>query len=100
VTGEASPAPYGASFFDELCRLTKSTCGLSYAESSRVREMNRDQVLRVLSKRYDLDWLLKLDSRSPVEFARAIVEKGVPRTPLSASELAIVLSPLVDLDLG
>jgi hypothetical protein len=24
----------------------------------------------------------------------------VPRTPLSASELAIVLSPLVDLDLG
>jgi hypothetical protein len=62
--------------------------------------MNRDQVLHLLSKQYDLDWLLRLDSRAPVEFARAILEEGVPRAPLGALELVLVLSPLVDLDVG
>jgi hypothetical protein len=62
--------------------------------------MNREQVLHLLSKQYDLDWLLRLDSGSPVEFARAIVEKGVRRAPLSPLEQVLILSPFVDLDVG
>jgi hypothetical protein len=49
---DSTPAlTYGARFFDELQRLTRSTAGVNYANDS--------------------DWILRLDSTSPEEFARA-----------------------------
>jgi len=85
-----------------LCRLTKSTCGLSYAETSRVREMDRKQVLLVLSRQYDPDWLLQADSSSPEEFARAVADRGLTRIPEGAArEFVLTLaSVVVDVDLG
>ena len=79
---------YGGRFFDELRRLTSSTSGLTYADVSRVREMTRDQVLSILARQYDLDWMLQLDSSSPEEFARAIVREGPARAKNGA--LAVV----------
>ncbi len=93
---DSTQRSYGARFFDELQRLTKSTSGLSYADIPRVREMDREQVLGVLSKLYDLDWILRLESSSPEEFARAIVREGAPRGTDPAVN-ATLLSTLLDL---
>jgi hypothetical protein len=93
----STPVPdYGGRFFDELQRLTKSTSGFTYAELSRVRVMDREQLLAVLSKRYELDSLLQLDSSSPEALARAMVREGVgyPANPAAA---AYILSTLLDL---
>jgi hypothetical protein len=79
MTDSASAQPYGGLFFDELRRLTKSTWGLKYADIPRLRAMDRDQVLAELSKLYDLDWILRLDSSSPEGFARAIAREGLVR---------------------
>jgi hypothetical protein len=79
MTDSASAQPYGGRFFDELRRLTKSTWGLKYADIPRLRAMDRDQVLAELSKLYDLDWILRLDSSSPEGFARAIAREGLVR---------------------
>ena len=76
---QTSDEPYGARFFDELQRATGSTCGVTYAEIPRVRAMDRDQVLVIMSKVFDLDSMLRLDSSSPEEFARAIAREGVAR---------------------
>ncbi len=95
MTDTAPEPAYGARFFAELQRLTKSTATIKYADIPRVRAMDRQQVLGVLSKLYDLDALLRLDSGSPEEFARAIVREGVPRAGDAATN-AFLLSTLLD----
>ncbi len=97
MTAPTSAPPYGGRFFDELRRLTNSTCGLTYADVSRVRMMTRDQVLAVLARRYDLDWMLRLDSGSPEEFARAIVREGpaMAKDPALAMEALLTVAQIV-----
>ena len=96
MTEAASAGSYGGRFYDELCRLTKSTCGLSYEDVLRVREMDRKQVLLVLSAQYDLDWLLQADSSSPEGFARIVADRGLARVPEGAArELVLTLTSLV-----
>ena len=96
MTGSTAAPTYGGRFLDELQRLTKSTSGLTYADIPRLRAMDREQLLGALSKLYDLDSLLRLDSSSPEQFARAIAGEGVAR-PASPATDAILLSTLLDL---
>ncbi len=96
MADSTSTPTYGARFLDELQHLTKSTGGLSYADLPRVRQMDREQVLAVLSKRYDLDSLVRLDARSPEEFARAIVREGAARAADPVTD-AVLISTLLDL---
>jgi hypothetical protein len=95
-----SAGSYGARFFAELCRLTKSTGGLTYADTARVREVGREELLLILGQHYDGDSLLGLDSSSPEAFARAVVRDGRPKAPEGAArELVGMLSSLLIPDL-
>jgi hypothetical protein len=71
---------------DELRRLAKSSGGLTYEDAVRVRSMDRAQLVLVLAKLYELDGLTLLDSTSPEEFARAIVDRARPKAPEGAAQ--------------
>jgi len=96
MTNSTTPASYGARFFDALQLATGSTSGLAYADIQRLRDMDRDQVLAVMSKVYDLDSLLRFDWSSPEEFARAIAREGVARARKPATDV-VLWSTLLDL---
>jgi hypothetical protein len=95
MTDSTATPSYGSRFFDELRRATGSTSGITYADIPRIRLMDRDQVLVVMSKVYDLDSLLRLDSSSPEAFAREIA-RGVARASNPVTN-AVLLSTLLDL---
>jgi hypothetical protein len=95
MTDSTSGPSYGGRFFDELQRLAKSTSGFNYSDIQRVHAMDREQVIALLPKVYDLDSILRLDSSSPEEFARAIVRERVARAADPATDAAL-LSTLLD----
>ena len=71
-----APLPYGGRFFDELRRLTNSTWGFKYGQIERVRAMSRAELVALLAELPGADWIVTLDSSSPEEFARAIIQEG------------------------
>ena len=88
--------PYGGRFFDELRRLTNSTQGFKYEDIPGVRAMDREQILGALSQMHKPDWILRLDSSSPEDFARAIVREGQARA-VEREEWGGAVGLLVDL---
>jgi hypothetical protein len=89
--------PYGARFFDELRRVSNSAWGFNYRQIEQMRSMSRERLLGLLSRSPGAEWILSLDSTSPEEFARTIVEEGKKRTARAGGNLPDPLLAILDL---